>query len=97
MSKVLKLAAIKLAYLEVKGIYIKDINTHSLRSGVTNAIHLEGYKDRETQKMCQWKSDTLKDYISYQLHSFYKGVLMDMKSQQKKICFKGGAIRNITR
>ena len=51
MSKVLKLAAIKLAYLEVKGIYIKDINTHSLRYGITNALHLEGYKDRETKNV----------------------------------------------
>ena len=33
MSKVLKLEAIKLAYPEIKGIDIDNINTHSLRSG----------------------------------------------------------------
>ena len=33
MSKVLKLASIKLFYLEIKVIDIKDINTHSLRAG----------------------------------------------------------------
>ena len=54
MSKVLKLASIKLFYLEIKVIYIKDINTHSLRAG-GGVVHLTGYKDREIQK---WDDDS---------------------------------------
>ena len=49
MSKLLKLAAIKLSYPEIKGIYIKDINTHYLRAGGSNALYLVEYKDRKIQ------------------------------------------------
>ena len=45
MSKSLKLEAIKIAYLEIKGTEIKDINTHPLRHGGANELHLVVYKD----------------------------------------------------
>ena len=42
MSKFLKLAAIKLAYPEIKGIEIMDKNTYSLISRGANALHFAG-------------------------------------------------------
>ena len=46
MPKALKLASIKLAYKEIKGIEITDINTHLIRAIGRFALHLAEYKDR---------------------------------------------------
>ena len=47
MFEVLKLKSMKLSYLEVKEIDIKDINTYSLRFGWGGgALHFVGYKYR---------------------------------------------------
>ena len=46
MPKALKLASIKLAYQEIKGIEITDINTHLIRAIGRFALHLAEYKDR---------------------------------------------------
>ena len=58
-----------------------------------NALYLAGYKDKEIQKIDRWKSYTFKEYISDQLHSFYKGRSMDMKLQLSFVCVKGGLLR----
>ena len=50
MSIAPKLAYMKLTYLEVKEIYEKGINTHSLRSRGTNSLHFTRKKDSKIQK-----------------------------------------------
>ena len=47
----LKWAAKELDYPASKGIPIDHIDTHSLRGGGVNALHLNGYSDRQIQKM----------------------------------------------
>ena len=68
MPTKLKLSVIKLAYPTIKVIEIKDINTHSIRYGESDELHLEGYKDRKIQRMRQMWLDTLNIYISDKLH-----------------------------
>jgi hypothetical protein len=57
----LKMAATVLEYQESRGIPIERIDTHSLRIGGANALHLAGYSDQEIQKMGRWRSDTFKE------------------------------------
>ncbi len=56
----LKLAAFALRYPS-RGIPIDRVDTHSLRSGGANALALNGYSDREIQKMGRWRSATFKE------------------------------------
>ena len=60
IQSALKYATGVLNYLELKGIPIDQINTHSLRDGGANALSLLGYTNREIQKMGRWKSNTFK-------------------------------------
>ncbi len=60
ISTMLKLAAVALKYPALRGIPIDQIDTHSLRSGGANALALNGYSDREIQKMGRWRSQTFK-------------------------------------
>ena len=98
MSKALKLEVIKFSYPEIKGIDKKDINTHSLRAGGGRGCATFGWiQTHRIAKMGRRWSDTFKEYISDQLYSFYKDVLMGMKHQLNFVCVKGGPLRAITR
>ena len=90
----LKMAATKLDYPD-RGIPIGAIDTHSLRSGGANALHLAGYSDREIQKMGRWRSDTFKEYIRESLSIFSKGMSTDMKKSFKFVNVHGGVDSDI--
>ena len=85
----LKAAAEKLDYPE-RGIPIESIDTHSLRSGGANALHLAGYSDREIQKMGRWRSDTFKEYIRENLSVFSQGMSTAMKKTFRFVNIQGG-------
>ena len=74
ISKALKKAAAEKEYPARRGIPIKLIDTHSLRSGGANALSLSGYKEHQIQKMGRWNSRTFKEYISEQLSNFSEGM-----------------------
>ena len=74
----LKDASVDLGYPD-KGIPRDNVDTHSLRAGGANALHLNGYSDREIQKMGRWKSNTFKEYISESLDQFSLGMSKAMK------------------
>ena len=74
MSKALKLKGTKLTYPEIKRIDVKYRDTHYLISGGSNTLNLVGYKKREINKIRRWQPETLKENISDQLYSFYKGI-----------------------
>jgi hypothetical protein len=61
IRRALKLAAKVLEYPQRRGIPIERVDTHSLRIGGANALHLAGYSDREIQKMGRWHGDTFKE------------------------------------
>ena len=90
----LKMAAAKLDYPE-RGIPIGAIDTHSLRSGGANALHLAGYSDREIQKMGRWRSDTFKEYIRENLSVFSQGMSTAMKKTFKFVNVHGGVDSDI--
>ena len=50
MSAALKFATTALNYPSLKGIPIDRVDTHSLRSGESNAMSLAGYSDRYIKK-----------------------------------------------
>ena len=91
----LKMAAVKLDY-PARGIPIGSIDTHSLRSGGANALHLSGYSDREIQKMGRWRSDTFKEYIRESLSVFSQGMSKEMKKSFKFVNVHGGVDSDIT-
>jgi len=80
-----KMAAATLNYPELCGIPIDKVDTHSLRAGGANALHLAGYSDTEIQKMGRWRSDTFKEYITEGLAVFSTG--MSTKMQKKHFQF----------
>ena len=88
------MAAAKLDYPE-RGIPIGAIDTHSLRSGGANALHLAGYSDREIQKMGRWRSDTFKEYIRENLSVFSQGMSAAMKKTFKFVNVHGGVDADI--
>ena len=90
----LKAAAAKLDYPE-RGIPIDSIDTHSLRSGGANALHLAGYSDREIQKMGRWRSDTFKEYIRENLSVFSQGMSTAMKKTFRFVNIQGGMDHDI--
>jgi hypothetical protein len=67
ISRALKHAATELKYPTTIGIPIERINTHSLRSGGSNALALAGYLDTQIQKMGRWRGATFKEYIREEL------------------------------
>ena len=77
----LKMAARTLNYPELCGIPIERVDTHSLRAGGANALHLAGFSDTEIQKMGRWKSDTFKEYITEGLAVFSEGMSEKMKKK----------------
>ena len=92
----IKVCAIALDYESRRAIPISRIDTHSLRGGGAMALHLNGYSDREIQKMGRWRSDTFKEYISEQLSSFTKGMSTAMRRRFNFVNVEGGVLRDIT-
>ena len=93
----LKMGATLLRYPVVRGIPIDRIDTHSLRGGGANALHLNGYSDREIQKMGRWRSDAFKEYISEHLSTFTEGMSKNMKRSFNFVNVEGGVLHNITK
>lgn len=89
ISAKLKMAAAQLKYPE-RGVPIDSIDTHSLRAGGANALHLAGYSDREIQKMGRWRSDTFKEYIRENMSTFSHGMSTAMKKTFKFVNIEGG-------
>ena len=89
ISNALKAAAGALKY-ELRGIPIEDIDTHSLRAGGANALSLNGYSDREIQKMGRWRGETFKEYIREGLSTFSKGMSHAMKKSFQFVNVHGG-------
>jgi hypothetical protein len=75
------MAAQTLNYPELCGIPIDRVDTHSLRAGGANALHLAGFSDAELQKMGRWRSDTFKEYITEGLAVFSEGMSLKMKKK----------------
>jgi len=91
----LKLGGIALNYAS-RGIPIDRIDTHSLRAGGANALHLAGYSDTQIQKMGRWRGETFKEYIREQLDAFSFGMSTRMKQDFKFVNVEGGAMKDIT-
>ncbi len=96
ISAVLKMAARALEYPILKGISIKRINTHSLRSGGANALALFGYSDTQIQKIGRWRGATCKEYVRNELACFSSGMPSDMKKKFGFVNVAGNAFSNIT-
>jgi hypothetical protein len=92
----LKLAALALNYPHQCGIPIERIDTHSLRSGGANALALNGYSDREIQKMGRWRSATFKEYITDQLNCYAFGMSTNMKRRFNFVNIAGGVYHDVT-
>ena len=97
IQRALKIAALAKEYESYRGIPISRIDTHLLRAGGANALHLAGYSDREIQKMGRWRNDTFKEYISEQLNKFTKGMSTKMRRNFYFVNVEGGVLRDITR
>lgn len=87
----LKWAASYLDYPGEKNISIDRVDTHSLRGGGANALHLAGYSDRQIQKMGRWRGETFKEYISEHLSAFTEGMSKAMMRNFKFVNIAGGA------
>ena len=96
ISTALKLAAVALEYPTLRGIPIDRIDTHSLRSGGANALALNGYSDREIQKMGRWQSATFNEYIREELNTFATGMSRKMKTKFNFVNIAGGVYHDIT-
>ena len=96
VSAGLKAAAKRLDYEFGRGIPIDAIDTHSLRAGGANALHLNGYSDREIQKMGRWTSDTFKEYIRENISIFSEGMSKAMKKDFQFVNVHAGAIKDVT-
>ena len=73
----IKQAVVELG-LDKKGLTPNLVTSHSLRAGGAMAMHLNGVSSITIQKMGQWSSTTLLDYIHVQLSCFRKGVSKKM-------------------
>jgi hypothetical protein len=92
----LKRAATVLDYPIAKGIPIKWINTHSLRSRGANALSLAGCSDTQIQKMGRWRGATFKEYVRKELALFSEGMSTKMKQKFHFINVAGNSMYNIT-
>jgi hypothetical protein len=92
----IKAAASALKYPEQRGIGINQIDTHSLRGGGANALHLAGYSDRQIMKMGRWKSKTFLEYIREELGSFSTGMSRQMKKLFKYVNVSGDRWSDVT-
>ena len=92
----IKSAATALKYPEQRGIGINQVDTHSLRGGGANALHLAGYSDRQIMKMGRWKSKTFLEYIREELGSFSTGMSRQMKKLFKYVNVSGDRWSDVT-
>ena len=92
----LKAAAVTLNYETTRGISEDFVDTHSLRSGGANALHLAGYSDRQIMKMGRWKSKTFLEYIREELGCFSSGMSRNMKRVFKYANVRGDRWADIT-
>ncbi len=90
------MAATLLEYPETRGIPIKLIDTHSLRTGGANALSLLGYLDTQIQKMGCWRGATFKEYIREQLACYSEGMTTNMKRNFKFVNVHGNAYHDVT-
>ncbi len=95
ISKGLKLAATILKYPSARGIPIKRINTHSVRSRGANALALSGYSDTQIQKMGRWKGAMFKKYICKELACYSVGMTMNMKRNFKFVNISGNTYHDV--
>ena len=91
VTKMLKEAAAKREYPELRGCPIDRINTHSLRSGGANALSLAGFSDYQIQKMGRWSKQVFKEYISDQLSNFTDGMSEKMSRSYNFVNIAAGA------
>ena len=91
MSDGLKIAATSLDYPSLKGIPVKRVNTHLLRSGGANALALAGYSDTQIQNMGRWRGATFKEYIREELASYSAGMSTSMKQKFNFVNVAAGA------
>ncbi len=97
ISKAFKLAAVALEYPILKGIPIKQINTHSLWSGGANALALAGYSDTQIQKIGRWRGATaFKEYVWNKLACISTGMSWDVKQRFGFVNVSGNAFSDIT-
>ena len=92
----LKKAAELLDYPVSRGIPIDRIDTHSLRIGGANALHLAGYSDREIQKMGRWRGETFKEYVREQLSNFSEGMSSSMQKCLGFVNIEGNLCKDIS-
>ncbi len=95
ISRALKSAATELQYPTNKGIPIMRINTHSLRSGSTNAPALAGYTNMQIQKMGCWRGATFKEYVREERACYARVMLQDMTSKFNFVNITGNAFTDI--
>ncbi len=96
ITAALKRAATVLDYLIAKGITIECIDTHSLRSGGTNARSLAGFSNTQIQKMGGWRGATYKEYVCKELASFSEGMSTKMKQKFHFVNVAGNSMYDIT-
>ncbi len=96
VSKAIKCAGLALEYPTKKGIPIARLDTHSLRSGGTNALSLARYSDTQIQKMGRWHGATFKEYIQEELACFLDGMSTSMKKQFEFVNVAGNTFSKIT-
>jgi hypothetical protein len=96
ISKGLKMAATLLNYPPTRGIPIKRVDTHSLRSGGANALAMSGCSDTQIQKMGRWKGAMFKEYIREELACYSAGMSSKMKQNFKFVNISGTAYNDVT-
>jgi len=69
--------------LEKHGIQLKNISSHSLRSGGAMALHLAGAPAHTIRLMGRWKSDAFLAYLHTQLSCFSEGLSALMSTPQQ--------------
>ena len=92
----IKAAAVTLNYPETRGIKIDNVDTHSLRGGGANALHMTGYTDRQIMKMGRWKTKTFLEYIREELGCFSSGMSRAMKRVFKYVNVSGDRWSDVT-
>mmetsp|Transcript_453 Transcript_453/g.1051 ORF Transcript_453/g.1051 Transcript_453/m.1051 type:complete len:425 (+) Transcript_453:1385-2659(+) len=96
MRRAIKFAAVYLDYPGTRGIAVEEVDTHSLRAGGANALHLSGVSDTKIQKMGRWRSDTFKEYISDSLSTATDGLSTLMKHKFNFVSIAGKRLTDIT-
>lgn len=67
-----------------------------LHSGGANALALNGYSDREIQKMGRWRSAAFKEYISEELSCYSAGMSSKMQHKFNFVNIAGKVYTDVT-